>query len=178
RSDTRVVVDVAQRDRSGAVAEHVREGVRVLVIDHHIANEPWGGLQLIDSGAAATGELILRLFDAAGCTPVLADALNMYVAIATDTGGFRFSNTTPATHTAAARLVATGVDVAEVTAKVFDSIPMPKFRLMVQLLDETRFEAGGRLAITGVSAAQLEALGATPEDLEGLINFPRNVDGV
>jgi len=178
RADTLVVVDVAQHDRIGRVAERVSKGMRVIVIDHHLENEPWGDLQLIDSAAAATGEIILRLFDAAGCTPTAGDALNLYVAIATDTGGFRFPNTTTATHEAAARLLAYGVDVGAVTTRVFDCIPMPKFRLMVQFLDNTRFEANGRLAISEVSHQQLEELGATPEDLEGLINYPRNVEGV
>ena len=178
RADTLVVVDVAQAERIGAVAERLGKGTRIIVIDHHLENNPWGDVQLIDSTAAATGEIMLRLFDAAGCTPTEADALNLYVAIATDTGGFRFSNTTPATHAAAARLLEYGIDVGAITARVFDHMPMPKYRLMVQLLDNTRFEADGRLAITEVTQQQLEELGATPEDLEGLINFPRNVEGV
>lgn len=178
RADTIVVVDVAQRDRIGKVAGRTSEDMRVLVIDHHIENEPWGDAQLIDSTAAATGEIILRLFHAAGCEPTHDDALNLYVAIATDTGGFRFSNTTAATHRAAAELLTHDIDVGAVTTRVFDRIPMPKYRLMVQLLDNTRFEADGRLAITEVTHEQLEELGASPDDLEGLINFPRNVEGV
>lgn len=178
RIDTLVVVDVAQQERIGAVAKHVAPGTRIAVIDHHLEDEPWGDFHYMDSTAAATGELILRLFDAAGVEPNADDALNLYVAISTDTGGFRYSNTTTATHEAAARLVAKGVDVAAVSTRVFDSISMPKFRLMASLLDNTRFEAGGRLAVMETSKEALAGLDATPEDLEGLINIPRNVEGV
>jgi len=180
--DTVVILDVANVKRVGAVAEAFPADARVVVIDHHLVDEPCGHVNHIDPTAAATGEIMTELIAQVGAAQnggMDPDcATNAYVAIATDTGGFRFSNTTERTHRAAAACVRAGVDVAGVSTRLFDVIAPAKFRLMAKLLSRTQFEVDGRLAYTEVTETDLVELGASGQDLDGIINLPRSVEGV
>ncbi len=181
-ADTVVILDVANHKRVGGVAERFPSQARIIVIDHHLVEAPCGDINLIEPEAAATGEIMLevmqRVCSMTGAAMDADCATNAYVAIATDTGGFRFSNTTARTHRAAAACLGAGVDVAAVSTRLFNELAPAKFRLMARLLARTRFEAGGRLAYTEVSDTDLDELGATGQDLDGIINLPRSVEGV
>ncbi|MEA3365611.1 MAG: DHH family phosphoesterase, partial [Candidatus Hydrogenedentes bacterium] len=121
--DLAVIVDVAHRDRVGDVAKLLDDDTQVIVLDHHIEENPEGHLALVDPRYAATGELIIELMDAAGVALNQEIAICAYVALTTDTGSFKYSNTTERSHLMAARLVATGLPVAEIGRRVFDAIP-------------------------------------------------------
>ena len=178
RYETLLIVDVAQVKRIGGVANLIHEDMNIVVLDHHLEEDPYGDIVHLDPTASATGELVVDLYEAAGM-PIDTDAATaMYVAITTDTGGFRFANTTARTHRHTATLVDKGIDVSEISRRVFDLTPLSKFRLMVRVLDRARFLAAGRIAFSELSEADLDELHATGEDMEGLINFMRNVVGV
>ena len=176
--DAALVVDVSQRERVGAVAKLLAPPVNVVVADHHLEDHPEGDLNLVISDHAATGEIIAELFEAAA-VPISQDAaVCLYVAIATDTGSFRFSSTTPQTHRIAARLVETGIEVGEISSRVFDFMSRPKFVLMSHVLDQTTFLDDGRIACAAVTTADMRSVGAADGDFEGLINLLRYVEGV
>lgn len=176
--DLAVVVDTSAWDRLGAAEDAVRQAREMLVLDHHLVDEPIGDYFLVDPLYAASGELVMELHDAAGLdiTPETAEAL--YVAIATDTGGFRFSNTTPRTHRLAARLVETGLDVAAISERVFDGISPTKFELLRRALARAQFAAGGAVVHSVISRKDIEAAQAGPDEVDGLIKYLRNVDSV
>jgi bifunctional oligoribonuclease and PAP phosphatase NrnA len=176
--DTVVILDVAQRERIGEAARFIHDGATVIIIDHHLDVEPFGQLAFTDHTYAATGQILCDLFEAAERPLSRAAAACLYVALSTDTGGFRYANTTPAAHEAAAKLIATGIDVAEISSRVFDVISVPKFKMMVNVLDRTRLSLTGRLAVSEIRLEDMRASGAQDEDADGLINVPRNIEGV
>lgn len=162
----------------GAVDRAIPPGATVVVIDHHLCQDPDGDLNFVDPTYAAVGEIIANLFDRAGLVPSYEAAQCAYVALATDTGGFRFSNTTPRALRVAANLVETGIDVAEISARIFDAMSPGKFRLLAHLLNNVQFTLGGRLAYAAATQSDMDGAAAQSEDTDGLINFARNVEGV
>ncbi len=176
--DLVVVVDVSRRHRLGRIGDAITDGQRVLVVDHHLDDAPCGTLNFVDPSYAATGEIIADLYEAANLTPTLSAAECMYVAQVTDTGGFRFASTNGRSHRIAARLVDTGLDVAEISTRVFDALSPTKFALLVAVLDRVRLTHGGRVATSFVTEEELQRLKAAGEDVDGLVNLARNIEGV
>jgi phosphoesterase RecJ-like protein len=132
----------------------------------------------IDPVQAATGELLMDLYDAAGVEISAEAALCLYIAQITDTGGYRYSNTTATSHEKAARLVRTGIDVASVSSEVFYALPRAKFELMRSLMAQATFHVNGVLAVSWLSAENFRDAQATREDTEGLVNVLKHVNGV
>ncbi|MBI5095688.1 MAG: bifunctional oligoribonuclease/PAP phosphatase NrnA [Candidatus Hydrogenedentes bacterium] len=176
--DIALVIDVARRDRIGTVANHIPKSAKVIVLDHHLESAPYGDMYLVDPTYAAAGEIVTECFSVAGVPMSMDAAVCAYVAITTDTGGFRFSNTNARTHLIAARLVETGIDVATISSRCFDVMSEPKFRLLRYVMDAVQFGNGGKLAYAEVTAKAMEEAGALGEDFDGIINFIRNIEGV
>jgi bifunctional oligoribonuclease and PAP phosphatase NrnA len=177
-ADLVVVLDTGEPRRVGRVAKHLPEG-RVVVLDHHPPAQggiPGPGLR--DATACATGELVYDLFSLAS-PPVWADAMvqGLYVAIETDTGSFRFSNTTPRAHAIAADLIRRGVEPERVYRRLHATVPIERIR-MIRLTLET-LETDPDLPITWISVprAVTHEMGATPDDLDDVGEYARNIEG-
>ena len=170
-----LVVDISDVKRLGTLADAVRrmKGPK-LVIDHHVpSDEPPGTVIVTDTAACATGELVFDLATAAGwtITPEVAQAL--YVALLTDTGGFRFSNTSPRCHAIAGRLLAAGVDPEEMYRRVYASVPVGRLRLLRDALDTLQVDEARGLSWISVPAGALERYAVSSEDLDGIVEHPR-----
>jgi phosphoesterase RecJ-like protein len=177
--DLLIVLDISDVKRLGALGETVRQmTVPKLVIDHHIAsNDPAGSIMLTDVSACATGELVYDLarvleFD---LTPDIARSL--YIAMLTDTGGFRFSNTTPRCHAVAADLLAVGVDPEEMYVRVYASAPAGRVRLLAEVLATLGMDEPAGLAWLSMAAGTLEKYGVRQEDLDGVVEHARSIAG-
>ncbi len=178
-ADTLVVVDTSERERIGRVATAL-SGRNVIVIDHHMpSQEPIQGTAIQDDSAAATGELIYDLLVTAGAERPwpLAITRGVYTAIATDTGSFRFSNTSARAHAVAGDLIAQGVNPEEVYRAVFASMPLRRLRLLQQAL--ARLEVDPDLPLTWIvlERSVMEQTGTTNEDLDGIVEQARAVKG-
>ncbi len=177
-ADVAVVLDTGEVPRIGRVRPLI-DGLPTVVIDHHPPGDrPIEGVSFRDAGASATGELVFDLIHRAGGPwPAMAD-LPMYVAIMTDTGSFRFSNTTPTSLQIAAELVGRGVSPDEAYRQIYGSVPRRQYRLLESSLAHLEVDEEGGVAWMTVPADQFEALGAIPDDLEGMVNYPRSIEGV
>lgn len=177
--DLLIVLDISDLRRLGALADAVR-ALRVpkLVIDHHIpTDEPAGDVLVTDTGACATGELVFDLavaMDAEITTPV---ATALYAALLTDTGGFRFSNTSPRCHAVAAQLLAAGVNPEEMYRRIYASVPVGKLRLLRDALASLDVDPELGLSWISVPAGALEEHGLQSEDLDGIVEHPRSIAG-
>ena len=180
RADAILVLDIADLSRLGSLAQTVRErGVPVGCVDHHAREGDLPpGPRYIDSTAAATGELIHRLATELGWTITPAAARAMYVALVTDTGGFRFSNTKPATLRAAAALLEFGVDTEQTYVDIYASAPIGRPRLLAEVLQTLVVEDDCGLAWVTVPPGALERHGVDPDDLDGVVEHARSVKGV
>ncbi|MFC1791783.1 bifunctional oligoribonuclease/PAP phosphatase NrnA, partial [Gemmatimonadota bacterium] len=128
--------------------------------------------------ASAAGELLFDVFLQAGGSLAREVALGLYVAILTDTGSFRFSNSSPRAHRVVAELLECGVVPEETHRLVYGSVPLRKLRLLQATLGELEVDPEGDLAWMTVPSGPYETLGATADDIEGLVDYPREVEGV
>lgn len=166
--------DAASASRLGNLAD--RAGAAV-VLDHHASNTRFGGIHLIDAGAAATSVLVEGLLARLGVPLDAEIAECLYVALAMDTGSFRFDMTTPAVHEMAARLLATGLRPGEISRRIFDTRPYGAVRLHGDVLSRTQLDrsaAGGvGLVWTYATLDDLARHAQRPPALEPLIDSIR-----
>jgi bifunctional oligoribonuclease and PAP phosphatase NrnA len=180
RADLIVVLDISDLTRLGMLIETVRQrGVPVACVDHHVSEGVLpDGPRYLDAGAAATGELVFELAVANGWALTEMAARGLYVAILTDTGGFRFSNTRPRTLRVAAELLEVGVDPEEIYLEVYARAPEGRPRLFAEALQTLVVEPEYGLAWVTVPPGAIERLGVSSDDLEGVVEFPRSIEGV
>jgi len=178
-ADLILVLDISDLGRLGNLAEQVRaRGIKVACIDHHVSPGTLpDGPRLVDPEASATAELVYDLAVEAGW-PIESDAARaLYVGLMTDTGGFRFGNTTPRVLRLAASLLEAGVHPERLYEQVYATAPVGRIRLTAQVLDTLVVEPEFGLSWVTVPAGALERHGASADDLDGLVEFARSVQG-
>ena len=171
-----VVLECPSPDRTGIEA-HL-EALPVVNIDHHLGNQHYGEINWVDSAAPAVGEMIFRLAQGLKVDVDADTATALYLTLVTDTGGFRFSNATPAAFEAAASLVRVGANPAQVSQWLYESNPAPMIRLLAEMLQTLELHEGGRLALVRLTPEMFARAGAAAGDSEGLIDYPRSIAGV
>ena len=146
-------------------------------VDHHHDNTLFGDLNLVDTAASCTAEIVYELAILLGVeiTPEIASAL--YVGLITDTGKFMYENTNARTHRIAAELIDAGVQVDETYRRLYEHVPIEKLRLVSRALEGIERYCDDRLVIAYVTAADYEASGAGEEMTEGIIDHLRSVEG-
>jgi phosphoesterase RecJ-like protein len=151
----------------------------VVNIDHHLGNEMYGEINYLDVEAPSVGEMILQLNRNHLRLPLDRDtATAMYVSLATDTGFFRYHNTTLRTFEAAEELVRAGVVAGDVSLWINESQTRGSIKLLGLCLTTLELHANDRIATTELPKRFFIEAGAEPEDTEGIVNYGRNIDGV
>lgn len=172
-----VAVDVASIQLFG---DPIREYTRQidLCIDHHSSNAGYALETLLDSGAAATAEILYRLIPAMGVhlTPRIADCL--YTGLSTDTGCFKFSNTTASSHQAAAGLIGSGARLEELNTILFESKSRERIEAERIALNQLEYHFDGRCALIYLTREQIAESGVQPDELENMTSLPRMIEGV
>ncbi len=178
-ADLLLVLDISDVGRLGHLADAVRAlTVPRLVIDHHVAHdEPAGDVTASDIAACATGEMIRDLAHVMGIALTAQTAVPLYVAMLTDTGGFRFSNTSPRCHAIAAELLAAGVEPEVIYRSVYQSLPVGRLHLLREALASVETDPAIGLSWISLAAGALERHGLTPEDIDGVAEHPRSIAG-
>lgn len=178
-ADVNVVLDISDLRRLSRLADVVRAlTVPKLVIDHHVASDdPPGTIVLSDTAACATGELVFDFAEVLGLdiTPAIANSL--YVALLTDTGGFRFTNTSPRCHAVAGQLLAAGVVPDEMYRRIYASVPVGRLNLLREALATLEVDPVYGLTWISVASGALEEHGVRAEDLDGIAEHARSVSG-
>lgn len=176
--DVAVLVDCGRLSRIGNVADLIYPDRRLLIFDHHGEEGEPGASGIINAERAATGEIIAELFHAAQVPFSEAVAACLYAAVATDTGCFRFSNTTALTHRLAAEFLEAGIDTGLLNKRFFSDMRLSKFELMRHALARVEFHFNGAVALSWLNEEDLHAANGHPEDTENLINLWQAVEGV
>jgi bifunctional oligoribonuclease and PAP phosphatase NrnA len=178
-ADLFLVLDISDLGRLGHLADTIHSrGLVTACVDHHTSPGTLpAGPRLVDPAAAATAELVYDLAAVAGwpLTPEAARAI--YVGLLTDTGGFRFANTSPRTLRVAASLLEVGLDPERIYEQVYATAPAGRLRLTAEVLETLVVEPDIGLAWLTVPAGALERHGVTADDLDGLVEFARSVQG-
>jgi phosphoesterase RecJ-like protein len=174
--DVAVLTDCPNPDRTEGLIDAAKRAAAVVVnIDHHPDNRRYGGVNWVDVGAAATGEMVYRLLTALGAPLTPSIATNLFTAIHTDTGSFRYSNVTPETFRIAAALTAAGARPDVVSSALYERRAPDALRLLGESLARVRVSDDGRVAWLALPT------GAVPEtfiESEELVNYPRSIGGV
>jgi phosphoesterase RecJ-like protein len=168
-------VDIASASLFPKNVKQLSENVD-LSIDHHPNSESFAKNQLTDINCAATGELIAILLDEMDIklTPEIASAL--YIAVITDTGGFRFENTTSRTLRVAADLIDAGINAAAITGEYFGSKTPSRFALESELLHD--IEYNGKIALVFLTIEKMLNTKATYDDMDGISSLVKAIIGV
>ncbi len=172
-----VAVDTASLGMLPGSAAPYRESI-ILCIDHHGSNEGYARETCVDPDAAACGEVLYRIFREMDVTIDDRMALLLYMAIATDTGCFVYSNTTPETHRIAAALMETGFDATWVNKRHFRVKSKKRMQIESRLIQEMDLEQDGTLVFAYVTLELIDQLQATEEDLEDISSFIGLLEGV
>jgi phosphoesterase RecJ-like protein len=178
-SDLLITVDNGAVSRLGPLEEDVRasRGTRVCV-DHHLTRDPFWQINLVDEAACATGEMVHDLIVALGGKVDHAIAEGLYVAIVTDTGGFRYAKTSARIHRMVAEFLDLGVRPHEISGNLHERNSRAALCLLARALERARFSARGRLAWVDLPGDLLGSCGAETEDTSEIINHLLSVEGV
>ena len=175
RFEVAVVLDCGAFDRIGSAVEVLQHVGKIIHIDHHSSSGDFGQLNLVRPECSSTAEILYEIFQAipVSLTPEVAE--NIYTAILTDTGSFRFANTTARTLAIAAEMVSLGVVPEKVAGEIYDSMSPERIELLARSLDTLTLRSNGRVAAMHVSRRMLEETGTSFIDTDGFVNYPRAI---
>lgn len=176
--DACFVLDCGDSKRIGRVASQVLKISSVIVIDHHLKQHTFGDIHWVITEASAVGELIYHLIKATGIDISYNIAVNLYVAILTDTGSFRYTATSSQTMRIAAEMIDLGVKPWWVSEMVYENYSANRFRLLSAVLSTLKTYYEGRVGLVSVSRDMFRVTGTSVEDTEGFVNYPRSIAGV
>ncbi|MCB0874602.1 MAG: bifunctional oligoribonuclease/PAP phosphatase NrnA [Solirubrobacterales bacterium] len=155
----------------------LRDGRRMLNIDHHHDNTRFADVDLVDVEASSTAEIVFDLCRRLGVEITESIAQALYVGLITDTGQFMYENTDARTHRVAAELIESGVDVNGTFRRLYERVPEAKLKLIARALGRIDRRLDGALSTTYLSDEDYEATGADETLTEGIIDFVRGIEG-
>jgi len=177
--DLVITLDSADRARLGEDFWKVTDSCNTVInIDHHISNTKYGDLNFVDSASPATGQIVYQLARFAGWEVDRDSAENLYAAISTDTGSFRYPSTTAETMRIAGELVDLGVDVGEINRLLYENYPQRRVEMLRFLLEDIEISSDGRYASASLPLSMSEELELQTGDTEGAIDTIRAIDSV
>lgn len=174
---TLITTDVASLSLLGPGGEQY-QGKIFLCIDHHGTNTQYAENTLVDATAASNAEIILQVLDALAI-PIDSYLANcIYTGLSTDTGCFKYTNTTAACHKTAARMMEAGADVELINQYMFDTKSRSRIAIETSILETLEYFEEGKIAFITVTKQMRDAAGIADGDLEGITSIPRQVEGV
>jgi bifunctional oligoribonuclease and PAP phosphatase NrnA len=176
--DLVIVLDLEALDRLGSLRPAFESAPRMVVIDHHVPHEQPGDLRIVDTSAPATASILCDLFLDSGLE-ITADAADcLLTGIVTDTGGFRYANSTPHTLYQAGRLIELGANLARVSQEVYMRRPESSLRILGVAIAKMNLSHKGRLAWVSLTGEEMAKFNATDEHTEGIVNELLSIDTV
>jgi len=173
--DTAVILDCSDLSRVGEEAENIRKIKRIINIDHHVSNNGFCSLKIIDAKASSTGELLFRLMQEMRFQMSKDIATNLYAAIITDAGSFRYSSTTKETFWAAGHLVEHGANPQWIAEQIYENDSPVRLKLLAKALATLSLDMESKVGSLVVTQQDLQETGAAWEHTEGFVDIPRTV---
>jgi len=168
--DTAVILDCSNRERLGRVQELITDGMVIVTIDHHRANPGPDDPAYIDLDASSTGELIIDIIKGLNTSIGHRQADQLYTAIFSDTGGFRFPNTTAKSLAAAAELARCGAQPHPIASRIYEKRSLASLKLLGRALGKIDALENGRVTMVSLGSDDLEQCGAGPGEAEGIVD--------
>jgi len=171
--DAIVLTDCPTLERIGGVRSLIKDDTVIFNIDHHVSNTQFGHYNYVRPEAAATGEVVYDIFKQCGLKPNKDEAKNLYIALSTDTGSFKYSNTSAQSHLMAAELIRSGIDIEKINNELHGTYTLKMMNLYGRLFSRIKTAAHGAIAWACMQREDLTQSGASYEDTEGFIDFLR-----
>ncbi len=176
--DALFILDCANLERVGNISFHLSKIRPLINIDHHENNSQFGDLNLVDPDSSSVGEIVYRLIKLADLPMNVAVAENIFVAIQTDTGSFRYKNTTREAFHIAGEMLGWGVGSWKISRKVMDGYTLKKLRLLESTLKTVELYHAGKVGLMTITKQMLSKAGADNSDSERFVDYPRFISGV
>ena len=176
--DLAIVVDSTDWERTGGPFGPEISFNKVINIDHHNSNSNFGDVNLVDTGASATSEIIFDLLETMGISLELDIAICIYTAIITDTGGFTYSNTNARAFEISEKLVRSGVEPDKIAEKVNENYPVSRLLLLEMALNTLELSQDKKIGVITISQEMFNKTNSGPHIIEGFIDYPRFISGV
>ena len=177
--DLIIIVDTNSYSQLPKFDQYLKQADKpVLIIDHHVTTDGLGDVELVDSGAAATGLIVYDLLKYAGWTITKKIAEVLFVAVATDTGWFQFSNTNSRVYRSCAELIDAGAKPTVIYHSLYQNFSHSRFKLMLATLNTLELHLDGRFATQHIFQRDFQQTGATHKDTENLINECQRISTV
>jgi len=177
--DLILIVDTNSQSQLAKFNDYLKQNDKpILILDHHETSDGLGDVDLVDSNAAATSLIVLDLFKYAGWPVTEKIAQALFVALATDTGWFQFSNADSRVYRVCAELIDAGVKPTQIYDHLYLNFSYPRFRLMAGMLDKLELHLDGRFAAMQITRDDFERTGAAYSDTENLINECHRIESV
>ncbi len=176
--DVFIALDCADFERLGRNAGLAKNARTLINIDHHISNDLYGDLNLVEADSSSTGELVFYLIRELGIDFDKDIATAIYTAISSDTGSFKYSNTSGRTHSIVAELYKYDLDTELINIELYQNKSLAKTRLFTLAMSRLESHYDDQLGLVVVTRAMLEEAGAKMEDTEGLVETVRDIKPV
>ncbi len=173
-----IAVDSSDMGRLGDRAHLLNMHMKSMNIDHHKTNDLYADFNVVEVGASSTGEIVYDLLVDAGAeiTPDIAEAL--YVALSTDTGSFKYSNTSGKTMATAGKLIDAGIDLNKINTELYQNKPLYKMQILQTAMANMTMHLGGKLVTSWIDIATMEEEGIEVLDTDGVAEYFRDIAGV
>lgn len=178
RFDTAVILECPNLERTGQVARLLNDGIRIINIDHHRDNDLFGAVNWINTEASSVGEMTFELFERAGFEITREVAEQLYTAIMTDTGRFRYRSTSPRTLEIAGKLIGAGADPQRITDEVYYNLQPSTMKLIGKVLNSIEFHHQGRVCLLMLTKEMLRQSEAADCESDGLVDYTLFNSGV
>jgi phosphoesterase RecJ-like protein len=176
--DLAVVLDCGDLERVGSWLRTSPNAPKIINIDHHVTNTGFGDYQMIDTSACATTEIVYRIIKEMDIPIDKGIATSIYTGILTDTGSFRFSNTTPAAFAISEEMVRLGVNPYEVAQHVYGTYSLGRIKLLLRALNSIELSKNGKMSMMALTQTMLRETETKAEDVDGLINYARSIKDI
>lgn len=176
--DVVFVLDCGELDRTGPMSEKLVGHKRLINVDHHQTNDEFGAINYVNEKASSTGELIFKLLEQGNINVSPDAAINLYTAIYTDTMALSTPSASSEAFRICGELVKKGINIREAAVQYYFHQTEKRVRLLAKALESLKIEEGGEIAGISLTQKEMAEIGAGPDDVEGFIEFPRNIDGV
>ena len=176
--DTAVILDCRDLYRVGRISDAIGQIPMLLNIDHHNTNTGFGTHQMVEPSASSTGEMVYRILTRLGVEMDLSMAYAIYTAIFTDTGSFLFQNTNAEAFDICGRMVAKGVDAYAVAQTLFANYSLGRLKLLGLSLGTIEISDNGKLSVMHLTDEMLRETEASVDDINGLVNYAKRIEGV
>lgn len=176
--DILFVVDCSSEERLGSASVLVESSELVVNIDHHISNSIQGDFNFVDVKSSSTGEVLFELLKKLGLPIDINVAESLFTSISADSGSFRYDSVRKGTFIAASELLDYGVDISKITKNLYSSNRISKVKMLALALERMKFSHDNTVVHTYVLREDYAKFGAFAADVEGIVEYLRDIDEV